>query len=532
MWLDSGQHRAPEGAGSRTARLAAARACAENARPCNPVPVPIVSPSVPTPRSRLQRDARIIARLGGPLLANNLAIAGMGFADTVMAGRLGADALATVALGSAVYNLWMFVGLGVLMGLSPVVAHAWGAGEERRIGSHFRQALWLALGLSVVVGSGIAHAHWLLGRVGIEPELVASASRYCKMVAVGMPALMSFFALRFMTEGIGWTRPIMYIACAGLATNVFGNWVFMYGRLGAPALGAVGCGVASAIVMWVMAAAMLAYVSRHRIYRPLALFDRFEWPDPSKLRELAAVGVPIAGSIVSEGGLFVAAALLMGTFGATAVAAHQVAINYATFMFMVPLALHSATTIRVGQLLGRGDYAAARFSGYVGIGLCAAVMLASALGILVSNDLIAALYTSDAAVRELAATMLLLAALFQVSDGVQVGAAGALRGYKDTRVPMLLNLGSYWLVGFPVAWVLGVVFDRGPLGIWLGLVAGLTLCALLLLARYACISTQRAGGASICARTGRNPAAGRRSERNRAGALEPAARRVLEAGSQ
>ena len=492
----------------------------------------IVSPSDPTPRSRLQRDARIIARLGGPLLANNLAIAGMGFADTVMAGRLGADALATVALGSAVYNLWMFVGLGVLMGLSPVVAHAWGAGEESRIGSYFRQALWLALALAVVLGAGTAHAQWLLARVGIEADLAAAASRYCQMIAAGMPALMLFFALRFMTEGIGWTRPIMYIAFAGLVVNVFGNWVFMYGRLGAPALGAIGCGVASAIVMWVMAVAMLLYVRRHRVYRPLGLFARFEWPDGAKLRHLAAVGVPIAGSIVSEGGLFVAAALLMGTFGGTAVAAHQVAINYASFMVMVPLALHSATTIRVGQLLGRGDAVSARYSGYVGIGLCAGVMLASALGILLLNDLIAALYTSDRAVRDLAATMLLLAALFQVSDGVQVGAAGALRGYKDTRVPMLLNLGSYWLVGFPVAWGFGVALGRGPVGVWIGLVAGLTLCALLLLARYACISAQQSGATSICARAAWNPAPGRRSELDREGARGPSARRVLEADTR
>lgn len=481
--------------------------------------------------TRARRDARTIARLGGPLLANNLAIAGMGFADTVMAGRIGAQDLATVALGSAVYNLWMFVGLGVLMGLSPVVAQAWGAGEERRIGRYFRQGVWLALGLAVVLSAGLAQARAILTAVGIEPELLEPATRYCQAIATGMPGLMLFFALRFMSEGIGWTRPIMYIAFAGLATNVFGNWVFMYGRLGAPALGAVGCGVASAIVMWVMAAAMFVYVWRHRVYRPLALFARFEKPAAAPLKELLGVGAPIAGSIVSEGGLFVAAALLMGTFGATAVAAHQVAINYATFMFMVPLAMHSATTIRVGHLLGRHEAADARSAGYVGISICAGVMLASAIGILLLNDAIAALYTRDAPVRELAATMLLFAALFQVSDGLQVGAAGALRGYKDTRVPMLLNLGSYWLVGFPVAWWLGVAAGRGPLGIWVGLIAGLTLCAALLLLRYACVSAVRAGRSSFCERFPGNSARRRRSEAVRAPLAEQAGR-VMELGAQ
>jgi len=453
-----------------------------------------VSPSILSLRSRIERDARAIARLGGPLLANNLAIAGMGFADTVMAGRLGAADLATVAIGSSVYNLWMFFGLGVLMGLSPVVAHAWGAGQEARIGGYFRQALWLAFALALLLGLGVGHARFILEAVGIEPALVGPASRYCLAVALGMPGLMLFFALRFMSEGIGWTRPIMYIAFAGLATNVFGNWVFMYGRLGAPALGAVGCGVASAIVMWVMAAAMLAYVARHRVYRPLRLFAAFEAPDRGRLRELLGVGLPIAGSIVSEGSLFVAAALLIGTFGAIAIAAHQVAINYATFMFMVPLALHSATTIRVGHALGRREVRAARFAGFVGIGLCACVMLISAVGILLVNDAIAQMYTPDPPVRELAASLLLLAALFQVSDGIQVGASGALRGYKDTRTPMLLNFASYWLIGFPVAWWLGVVADRGPTGVWIGLVVGLSVCATLLMLRYVRTSARAATG--------------------------------------
>jgi len=441
--------------------------------------------------TRVAREARTIARLGAPLLANNLAVAGMSLADTVMAGRLGARDLAAVAVGSSYFNLYLFVGLGVLMAMSPVVAHAYGAGDDRDVSRYFAQALWLVVGLTVLLVGGLLCAGPVLALAGIDPVIVPAASGYVLAIACGMPGLLGFFALRFTSEGLGWTRPVMYIAVLGLIVNVIGNWIFMYGRLGAPRLGAVGCGVASAIVMWVMCLTMFAYMRRHRVYRAFGLFDRLVAPRSDTLREILAIGLPIAGSIVSEGGLFVAAALIMGTLGATVVAAHQIAINYSTFMFMVPLAVHSATTIHVGHLLGSGERRAARFAGFTGVVLCGGVMLISALVLLALRDGIAALYTADVDVRALAAGMLLMAAIFQVSDGLQVGAAGALRGYKDTRIPMMLNLFSYWVIGFPVAYVLGIAEGGGPILVWGGLVAGLTVCAALLLLRLARVS--RAG---------------------------------------
>lgn len=446
--------------------------------------------------TRVAREARTIARLGVPLLANNLAVAGMSLADTVMAGRLGARDLAAVAIGSSYFNLYLFVGLGVLMAMSPVVAHAFGAGDDRGVSRYFAQALWLVAGLTVLLISGLLCARAVLTVAGVDRVIVPAASGYVLAIACGMPGLLGFFALRFTSEGLGWTRPIMYIAVLGLIVNVIGNWIFMYGRLGAPRLGAVGCGVASAIMMWVMCLTMLAYMRRHRVYRSFGLFDRLVAPRWDTLREILAIGLPIAGSIVSEGGLFVAAALIMGTLGATVVAAHQIAINYSTFMFMVPLAIHSATTIHVGHLLGSGERRAARFAGFTGVGLCGGVMLISALVLLGLRDGIAALYTGDTDVRVLAAGMLLMAAIFQVSDGLQVGAAGALRGFKDTRIPMMLNLFSYWVIGFPVAYVLGIVEGGGPILVWAGLVAGLTVCAVLLLLRLSRVSHVPPGAAS------------------------------------
>jgi MATE family multidrug resistance protein len=283
----------------------------------------------------------------------------------------------------------------------------------------------------------------------------------------------------------------MYVAFLGLAVNVLGNWLLIYGHWGLPKLGAVGCAVATAISEWIMLAAMFAYMYRNRAFRAFEFFRRIDAPQLDVLKQILRIGVPIACSIMAEGGLFVVAALLMGSMGATIAGAHQIALNYAALMFMIPLAMHSATTIHVGHALGRGDRAAARIAGWVGIGMCGAVMFVSAIFIVLFNTHIAAMYTTDIAVRELAATLLLMAAIFQVSDGLQVGAGGALRGFKDTTIPMAITLFAYWLVGFPTAYILGVHQARGPVYVWLGLIVGLSVAALLLNLRYRLI-TKRA----------------------------------------
>jgi len=429
-----------------------------------------------------------ILRLAGPLMVNNLAIAGMQFTDTVFAGQLGARDLAAVAVGSAFYIFFYLTGLGLLLALSPIVAHAYGAGQTTRIGSIARQALWLSQMLAFGLLVPMLFVGEVLKWIGIAPDIIAKATGFVHAIAFGFPAILAFLALRFTSEGIGWTRPIMYTALVGLAVNVLGCYVFMYGKFGAPALGAVGAGVSNAIAMWFMFLVMLAYVRRRRVYKPLEIFARFEWPRKSMLREILGLGLPIAGSVMSEGGLFVVAALMMGTLGATAVAAHQIAINYASLMFMIPLSLHSATTIHVGHALGRGLVADARSAGFVGIGLCGAFMAASAVVILLFGENIVALYTQDPVVRPLAIWLLLMAAIFQISDGLQVGSAGALRGFKDARVPMLICLLGYWGIGFPLAYGLAIGLGWGPVYVWVGLIAGLTAAAILLSVRYVWIS--------------------------------------------
>ena len=420
----------------------------------------------------------------------------MSFADTVMAGQLGARDLAGLAVGVAWFNLFLFIGLGMFMAISPAVAHAFGADDSAGVTRYVRQSPWLVLGVSVLLVLGLCQVYWVLPALHISPDILPVAIGYVYAMSWGLPGLMAFFSLRFASEGLGYTRPIMYIAAVGLGVNVFGNWVFMYGKFGMPRLGAVGCGVATAITVWLMYLAMLAFMHLHRNYRRFAFFRTLARPDLRVLGELLRLGLPISGSILAEGGLFVAAALLMGAMGATVVGAHQIALNFAAFMFMVPLSISSATTIHVGHLIGGGDVRRGRFAGIVGVCMCAAVMFVSACGIVLWNDRIAALYTGDVVVQSLAATLLLAAAVFQVSDGVQVGAAGALRGFKDTAVPMALCWFSYWVIGFSLAYVLGVQRGLGPIYVWVGLTAGLTVCAGLLMSRYLWISAARVHAAA------------------------------------
>jgi multidrug resistance protein, MATE family len=445
----------------------------------------------PRPQS-LAAHARAILRLGVPLVVGGLSLAGLSLVNTLMAGHYSSAALAAVAVGSSYYTVFMVLGGGVMMALSPLVAHAYGAGETAQVGDYARQGGWIAAGLAVLLLAGLGAARGVFALLGIDRGVVPDAVGYVHALAAGIPALLGFQALRYISDGLGRTRPMMVISVLGLATNVLGNWLLVYGRLGLPALGAAGCGAATAIAQWAMFLAMFAHVRRHGAYRPYRIFAGGARPAPQRIAEILRLGVPMGGSMVAESALFSAAGLMMGTLGATIVAAHQIALNYASFTFMMPWALHSATTIHVGHALGRGDRAGARLAGFAGIGICALLMLASALLLAVARGPIAGLYTRDPAVAALAARLLLLTAAFQVSDGLQVGAMGALRGFKDARVPLAITIGAYWLVGFPIAFVFGLVRGGGPVYVWSGLIAGLAVSALALNLRYAARSRRMA----------------------------------------
>ena len=301
--------------------------------------------------------------------------------------------------------------------------------------------------------------------------------------------------LRFYSEGSGHTRPTMYIGILGALLNIPFNWVLMFGHLGFPALGAAGCGYATSLVMTLQAIALFIYVRTHTHYVEFRLFSRWDWPHWPDIRHLLVVGAPIAGTLFVEGSLFVAAALLIGRLGAIQTASHLVAINFSALAFMIPLGLASAVTTRVGNALGRNDPVAARRAGMTGLGIVLVIQSISASLMLSFPLLIASIYTRDPVIAAAAAALLFYAAIFQLSDGLQICSAGILRGYKDTLVPMMINVVSYWFIGLSLGYYLTFAGGMGPAGMWIGLIAGLTVGAVLLTVRFFLLSARLASAA-------------------------------------
>jgi MATE family multidrug resistance protein len=435
-----------------------------------------------------------IGRIAGPLVVSQISQVGMGFTDTLMAGRLGAADLAAVAIGSSLWLPIYLACVGIMTALSPMVAQLHGAGRTHGIAPLFRQSLWLGAGLALLATPLTAKIGSIMPWLRIEPAIIPTSNDYLAAIAWGMPAVCIYLAMRFVCEGSGHTKPIMYIQLVALAVNALGNYILMFGKWGAPALGAVGAGWSSAIVLCLDALLIFLYLRTSNRFRRLALFHPFDAPRLSELRRLARLGIPIGMATVTEITLFAAVALLMGSLGTIPVAAHQVAINYAALAFMVPLGISMGTTVRVGNGAGSGNIKAARDSGFVGMAMCVCVMALSAMIMLLFPEQIVGLYTKDVEVSQLAVKLLFMAAIFQTFDGLQVGALGALRGMRDTTVPLLITLLSYWLVGFPLAYQLGIAHAFGPRGLWIGLIFGLTLAAVLLCIRFHLLTKHRARG--------------------------------------
>jgi MATE family multidrug resistance protein len=308
--------------------------------------------------------------------------------------------------------------------------------------------------------------------------------RFLLAISWGAPALTCYFAVRGLSEGLSLTLPSMCFSVGGLALLLPLGYVLMFGKLGIPPQGAHGCGMATALVLWLEMLAFAIYVLWHRNYRGLGLLDRFEWPERSRIVSLLHVGLPMAITLLAEAGLFVAAALVISTLGEDVIASHQVALNIASLFFMVPLGLAMAITVRVGNAVGRNDSVGVRYAGFCGIGLTLVTQLLSASVMLGMPRFIAGLYTNDPKVIALAVQLIMLAGLFQFSDGIQVASNGALRGLKDTRVPMAITLFAYWMIGMPLGWWLTFHQHMGARGMWVGLIAGLSVAAVMLFARF------------------------------------------------
>ncbi len=443
---------------------------------------------MPAPRS-LPRE---LLHLAWPVLIAQAAVMGNGVIDTLMAGRLSPTDLAAVGIGSSIYATVFVSAMGVLLALTPVVSHHYGAQRFAEIGADVRQCAWLALLLSLMAFAVLKHPDFLLKFSRLTPEVETKVRAYLDGVAWAVPGVLFFRVFFGFTTGIGRPRPVMVFNVLGLTLKAPLNWVFMYGHFGFPALGGAGCGWSSAVIMWSVATLAWLWCRRDAEYAPYGVFARFDPPRPAALRELLVLGLPMGATFLVDVTAFTFMALFIARLGPLTSAAHQIAANVAVFVFMVPLALGNATGVLVGQALGARNARRARHAGLLGlaVGCGVASLLGTAIGL--GAGPLARAYTSDAGVAAAAATLLSIVAFYHVVDAAQAVMAQVLRGYKRATAPMVIYAVALWGVGLGGGYLLGLtdVFGppRGAAGFWIAAVASLTIASAGVLAYFLHVS--------------------------------------------
>ncbi len=443
---------------------------------------------------RLKSELRSILAIGIPILVTQLAQMGMNTADVIMAGHVAAEDLAAVSIGASIWLPLVLFITGIMLITSSLIARHHGAGEFGQIRYTGQQAIWMGVATGLIACLFCIEAHWIIDWLAITPEMRSGSLRYMHGLAWGGPAVGIYLALRNYCEGLSQTRPVMMIMLFGLIANIPLNYVFIHGTFGLPRMGGPGCGMATSLVSWLMALLLVLHIKTNRRYGKHAVFNQFTKPDLRFQRCILALGIPIGIAIFFEVSLFSAISLLVAKYGAIILSAHEIARNLAATVFMLPLSIGMAITVRSGYLLGDNKPELAHISSLTGTAMAAALAVVSFTLTIMFRENLAAIYSDQEKVIEFAAYMLLFTAFFQVSDAIQVCSAGALRAHKDTRLPMLATFISYWLIGLPVGYLFAETHwflpPLGAPGYWLGATAGLTVAAVLLLARYLIISRQ------------------------------------------
>ena len=431
----------------------------------------------------LRPELLAILRLAGPLIAAQLANVLMVFTDTVMMGLLGPAELAAGGLGAASYSFVSIFCVGVIAAVGNLVAIRHGAGDVAGAARLTQAGMWLGWGLALAAGLLLWNLAPLLRVFGQEAHNIEGAMQFLSTLVFALPGYMTFMALRGFTSAIGRPGPVMAISIGGALANFALNYVLIHGWFGLPRLGLAGIGLITALVMTAMALLLAWHVTRHPAYAAYSLRHGLLQPRLDDLRELLRLGLPIGGTYAVESGLFAFAALCMGALGSQALAAHQVAIMSVYVAFMVPVGISYAVTFRIGQHFGAGRLEDARHAGRLGIGLGAGCMLSFAALFWLAPEWVVGLFLERGnaefeAVVQMAVGLLAIAAWFELFDGIQTIAMGAIRGLKDAKTTFLVGLGCYWLVGAPAAWLLAFHFGWGPQGVWWGLASGLACAAL------------------------------------------------------
>lgn len=440
-------------------------------------------------------EARQLLALAIPVILAQIAQSSMGFVDTVLAGGYSATDMAAVAIGTSIWLPAILFGHGILLALTPTIAQLNGAGRRDRVAHQVRQGFWLAGMVSLLVMIVLWNAgHIIHAMHDIDPQLADIAVGYLRALLWGAPGYLFFQVVRNQCEGLAKTKPGMVIGFIGLLVNIPLNYIFIYGHFGMPQLGGVGCGVATAVVYWVMFGCMYLWVKRARSMRDITENSRFEKPDWNVLIRLSQLGLPIALALFFEVTLFAVVALLVSPLGIIDVAGHQIALNFSSLMFVLPMSLAMAVTIRVGYRLGQGSTLEAKTSAHTGLMVGVSMAVVTAIFTVLMREHIALLYNNNPEVVTLASHLMLLAAVYQISDSIQVIGSGILRGYKDTRSIFFITFTAYWVLGLPSGYILAltdwVVAPMGPAGFWIGVIIGLTSAAILMMGRMRFLQRQ------------------------------------------
>lgn len=418
-----------------------------------------------------------------PILVTQFAQAGFGLIDTIMAGQLSANDLAAIAIGVGLWIPIMLLFSGIMIATTPLVAEANGARTPEKIATIARQSLWVAVVLGIIAGLILQAMPLLLPLLGVPAALLPKASLFLHAISFGMPAVTMYAALRGYSEALGHPRPITAISLVALLLLIPLNLTFMYGIGPIPALGSAGCGFATAILQWLMLFALAIYIYKASAYKKTQPFRVYEKIDLYWVRRIMKLGLPIGLAIFFEVSLFSTAAIVLSPLGEVTIAAHQIAISLTSQLFMIPMSLAIALTIRIGLYYGEKNILAMRKVQILGLITATILALISMSFLWVFRPEIVSLYTNDTDVAVIAMHLILFAIAYQLMDSWQVSAAGCLRGMQDTKAPMWITMLAYWIIAFPVGIYLTRYTDIGAAGVWIGLIVGLTVACVLLLMR-------------------------------------------------
>lgn len=428
-------------------------------------------------------ELRPTLRLALPLVLAEIGWMSMMIVDTMMVGRLpnSADSIAAVSISSSLFVVFALFAEGLLVGLDTLVSQAFGAGRREDCHRSLVNGMYLSFTVAPLLGTVV----WLLSShfdlLGVQPDVAALAKPYMRTLAAGLLPLVLYFTLRRTLQGMNIVRPIAFALISANLINLAGNYCFIYGKLGFPALGVTGSGIATAVSRSYLAAVLATYLLSYDRHHRAELLRTPLQPDLQRIRRLISLGVPAALQITAEVTVFALVASLIARLGAIQLASHQIALNTVAFTYMVPLGISAAAAVRVGQAIGRRDAPGARNAGNTAIVLGASFMALMSFVLLVFPRAIAHIYTYDEVVIRSAISLLAAGAAFQLFDGLQTVATGAMRGSGDTRTPMLCHFCGYWLIGVPLGAYLCFGRHWGALGLWVGLSISLIIIGLLLM---------------------------------------------------